>query len=66
MRAAVSPEGLWLEHHLARSVSLYALVGQCRACDLAAKLLQRLAIVSAAARVSAHAETIEIGIQRLL
>ena len=31
MRAAVSPRGLQLEQHLARSVSLYALVGQCRA-----------------------------------
>lgn len=31
MRAAVSPRGLQLEHHLARSVGLYAVADQCQA-----------------------------------
>ena len=40
---AVSPGGLELEDHLARGVGLHALIGQSRARDVAAQLLQRLA-----------------------
>jgi len=49
VRGAVSPGGLELEHHLPGSVGLHALVGQCRARDVAAQLLQRLAIIGSAA-----------------
>jgi hypothetical protein len=49
MRGPVAPGSLQLEHHLARSVGLYALVGQCRAGGAAARLFQRLAVVGAAA-----------------
>ena len=49
VRDAVSPRGLELEHHLTRGVGLHALVGQGGARDVAAQLLQRLAVVGAAA-----------------
>ena len=66
MRGPVAPGGLELEHHLPGGVGLYALVGERRAGDVAAKLLQRLAVVGAAAHGSVQAETVDIDAQRLL
>ena len=48
--------GLELEHHLARGIGLYALVGQCRAGDVAAQLFQRLPVVGRAAHRSVQGE----------
>lgn len=49
MRGAVAPSCLELKHLLARSVGLYALVGQCWAGDVAAHLFQCLAVIGAGA-----------------
>ena len=66
MRGAVAPMGLELEHNLAGGVGLHALVGQCRACDVAAQLFQRLAVVSPAAQGSMQAEPADVSAQVLL
>jgi hypothetical protein len=55
--------GLQLQHDLASGVGLYAFIGQRRACDVAAQLLQRLVIVGAAAHGSVQAETVDVGAQ---
>ena len=57
------PGGPQLEHHLPGDVALHTLVGQGRARDTAAQLLQRLAVVGAAAHRSAQAETLHVGTQ---
>jgi len=62
----VAPGCLAFQHHLARGVGLYALVGQSRARDAAAPLLQRLAILSAAAHCGVQAEAPHVGAQVLL
>ena len=49
VRGPVTPGGLELEHHLPGGVGLHALVGQCRAVDVAAQLLQRLAVIGGTA-----------------
>ena len=54
-----------LEHHLRGSVALHALVGQRRARDVAAKLLQPLALVGSAAHSRVRTETLPVGTQRL-
>ena len=68
MRGAVAPRGLELEleHHLSGGVGTYALVGQCRAGDLASQLLQCLALVGAAAHGGVQAEPVVVGAQVLL
>ena len=48
VRRAFAPRRLQLEHHLARGVDLYALVGKRRAGDASAQLPQRLPIVGRA------------------
>ena len=45
---AVALRGLEFEHHLPGGVGLCALVGKCRAGDVPARLLQRLAVVGTA------------------
>jgi len=49
VRRAVAPGCLEFEHHLPGSVGLNAFIGQRWARDVAARLLQRLAVVGAAA-----------------
>ena len=65
---AVASRGLELEHehHLRGGVGLDALVGQCRAGDVAAQLLQRLAVVSPAAHGGTQADAVDVDAQRLL
>ena len=46
-----------------RGVALHTFVGQGRARDVAAQLLQRLAVVGAAAHGSVQAETLHVGTQ---
>ena len=66
MRGAVAPGCLELQHHLAGGVGLYALVGQSWAGDVAAQLLQRLAVIRPAAHCGVQAETLHVGAQRLI
>ncbi len=65
-RQNTAPDALELEHHLARGVCLHTFVGQRRAGDVAAQLLQRLAVVGAAAHGGVQAEPVDVGAQRLL
>ena len=53
VRGAVMPGGLQLEHPLPGGVAWHTFVSQGRARDVAAQLLQRLAVVGAAAHRSA-------------
>ncbi len=62
---ALVPGGLKLEHDLPGSVALHAFVGQGRPRDVAAKLLQPLALVGAAAHGGVQAEPLLVGAQRL-
>ena len=64
--ASHSSSCLELEHDLPCGVGLHALIGQSRARDVAAQLLQRLAVVGAAAHRGVQAETVDVGKQRLL
>jgi len=48
------------------SVGLHALVNQCRARGVAAQLLQRQAVVGAAAHGGVEAEALDVGAQSLL
>ena len=57
VRGAVAPGGLQLQHDLPGAVALHPLVGQRRPRDGAAKLLQRLAVIGAAAHGGVQAET---------
>jgi hypothetical protein len=66
VRGAVSPGRLELEHHLPGGIGLHAFVGQRRARDVAAKLLQPLAVVGATAHGCVQAEPADVGAQRLL
>ena len=52
-----------LKHPLPGSVALHAFVGKRWARDVAAQLLQRLAVVGAAAHRSVQAETLHVGTQ---
>ena len=65
MRGAVAPRGLQLQHDLPGGVALHALVGQRRARDGAAQLLERLAVVGAAAYGGVQAEPVDVGAQAL-
>jgi len=66
VRGAVAPSGLELEHDLPGRVGLHALVGQSGARDVAAQLLQRLAVVGTAAHGGMQAEALDVGAQSLL
>ena len=66
LRGPVAPSCLELEHHLPGGVGLHAFVGQCRARDVAAQLLQRLAVFGRAAHRCVQAEALAVGTQRLL
>ena len=66
VRGAVAPGGLQLEHHLTGGVGLHAFVGQRPAGDVAAQLLQRLAVVGAAAHGAVQAEAVDVSAERLL
>lgn len=48
-------------HHLPGGVGLHAFIGQCRAGDEAAQLLQRLAVVGRAAHCGVQAESVHVG-----
>ena len=65
VRGPVAPGGLELEHHLSGDVGLHTFVGQCRAGDVAAQLLQRLPVVGPASNGSMQAETVDVSAQRL-
>ena len=60
---AVAPGCLQLQHHLPGGVSLHALVGQSGASDVAAQLLERLAVVGITSHGSVQAETVDVGAQ---
>jgi hypothetical protein len=62
----LAPGGLELEHDLPGGVGLHAFVGQSGARDVAAPLLQRLAVVGAAAHGCMQAKAINFGAQRPL
>jgi len=64
--SAVAPSGLVLENDLSGGVGLHALLGQGRTRDVAAQLLQRLAVVGAAAHGGVEAEDLDVGAQSLL
>ena len=66
MRGVVAPGSLELDHDLPGRVGLHAPVGQSGACDAAAQLLQRLAVVGATAHSCVQAEAVDVGAQRLL
>lgn len=66
VRSAVAPRDLQLQHDLASGVGLCALVGQRRAGDVAAQLLQRLAVIGRAAHSSVQAEAVAVGTPRML
>ena len=61
VRGAVAPGGLEFEHHLPGAVDLHAFVGQGRPRDVAAQLLQRLAVIGATPHRSVQAETLHVG-----
>ena len=65
MRGAVAPGGLELEHHMLGGVALHAFVGKRWARDVAAQLLECLAVLGAAAHCGVQAETLLVGTQRL-
>ncbi len=66
VRGAVAPGCLQLQHHLPCCVALHALIGQRRAGDVAAQLLERLALVGAAAHSRVQAEPVDVGAEVLL
>ena len=62
----VARDGFELEHHLSGGVRPDALVGHCRAGDVAAQGLQRLPVIGNAAHGCAQVETVDVCAQRLL
>ena len=56
VRGAVAPGGLELGHHLPGSVALHAFVGKRWARDVAAQLLDCMAVIGAAAHCGVQAE----------
>ena len=66
MRGAVAPGCLQLQHHLARGVALHPFVGQRRAGDVAAQLLQRIAVVGITAHSGVQAESVDVSAHVLL
>jgi hypothetical protein len=66
VRGAVAPGCPELQHHLPSSVALHTFVGQGPAGDVAAQLLQRLALVGVAAHGGVQAESVHVCAQVLL
>ena len=65
VRGVVTPGCLQPEHHMPGAVDLNTLVGQRRARDIAAQLLECLAVIGSAAHRRVQAETLLVGTQRL-
>ena len=65
VRGAVAPGRLQPEHHLPGAVDLNTLVGQSRARDGAAQLLECLAVIGSATHRRVKAKTLLVGTQRL-
>ena len=61
VRAAVAPGCLQPEHHLSGAVDLHALIGQRRARDVAAQLLECLAVMGSAAHGGVQAFALLFG-----
>jgi len=60
VRGAVTPGSLELEHDFPGGVGLHALVGQRRPRDVAAQLLQPLAVVGSAPHGGVSAESVDV------
>ena len=60
MRGAVAPGCLELEHRSSGGVGLQALVGQCRAADVAARVLQLFAVMCFDPHCSLQAEPVDV------
>jgi hypothetical protein len=65
VRGAVASGGLQHQHDLPGSVAPHPFVGQRRARDVTAELLQRLAVFSAAAHDGVQAEPVHVRAQRI-
>ena len=65
MRGAVAPRRLELELHLPGGVELHPFVGERRPRDVAAQLLQPLAVVGLHPHRRVQAEPVDVGAQRL-
>ena len=65
VRGALAPGCLQPEHHLPGAVDLHTLAGQRRARDVAAQLLECLAVMGSAAHGGVQTETLLVGTQRL-
>ena len=65
MRGAVTPGSLQPEHHLPGAVDLNTLVGQSRARDGAAQLLECLAVIGSATHRRVQAKTL-LGNERIM
>jgi hypothetical protein len=66
LRGSVAPGCLELEHHRAGGVELHPFVRQRLSGDVAAQLLQRLAVVGAAAHGCVQAKDVDVNAQVLL
>jgi len=66
VRGAVAPGRLERQHDLSGGVALHTFNGQGRAGDVAAQLLQSLAVFGAAAHGHMQAETLHVSAQRLV
>jgi hypothetical protein len=64
MRGAVAPGCLETDHDLPDGVALNPFVGQPRAGDVAAQLIEQLAVFGVAAHGGVQAETLHAGAQR--
>jgi len=60
-RGAISPSDLELDHNLSGGVGLHALVGQSGARNVAAQVLQRLAVFGTTTHGCVQAEAVEVG-----
>src|SRR5438093_6598716 len=63
MSRAVFVGALELQHDVARAVTLEPFVGDCRAGDIAAQVLQFLALIGAPAHRRMKSEAVEFGTQ---
>jgi hypothetical protein len=65
LRGAVAPQRLELQLHLVSGVQLHRFVGKRRPGDVAAQLLQQLAVVCCYSHASVQTESADVGTQRL-
>ena len=65
VRGAIAPGWLQLQHDLPFGIASHALVGQRRAGDVAARLLERSVVVGITTNGGVQAETLHVGAQAL-